>query len=168
MADLTLLIERLAKAEVEFVVVGGLAVMIYGTGIVTDDVDVCVPFTADNLQCIWTALGDLHPYHRMTPQKLPLLFTPGFEKGLRNLYLTTDHGSIDLLGEVLGVGDYAAVHAHSVPVPTSYGGYRLLSLDTLIAAKEAMNREKDRLAVRLLRGIRDAAGPLAPPTEPWA
>jgi hypothetical protein len=46
-----------------------------------------------------------------------------------------------------------------------YGEYRLLSLDKLIAAKEAMNREKDKVAVRLLRGIREAAQPL-PPTAP--
>jgi hypothetical protein len=158
MADLTLLIERLARAKVEFVVVGGLAVMMYGTGLITKDVDVCVTFTSENLQRIWTALGDLHPYHRMTPQKVRLVLTPGFEKGLKNLYLMTDLGSIDLLGEVLGVGDYAATYAGSVAVPMPYGEYRLLSLDTLIAAKEAMNREKDRAAVRLLRGIRDAAG----------
>jgi Nucleotidyltransferase of unknown function (DUF6036) len=146
MSDLVLLVDRLVLNEVEFVVVGGLAVMIYGAGLVTDDVDVCVPFTAENLARIHRALEDLHPFHRMTPQELPFVVRAGFEKGLRNLYLATD---------------YAEARQHSVSVKTPAGEYRLLSIDKLIIAKEALDREKDRAAVRLLRSIRDSARPIS-------
>ena len=90
----------------------------------------------------------------------------GFEKGLRNLYLATDLGEIDFLGEVLGVGSYQEVREHSVPVKMPAGEYRLISIDKLIVAKEALDREKDRAAVRLLRGIRDSARPMSPNPPP--
>ncbi len=157
MGDLSLIIERLTVNEVEFVVVGGLAVMMYGTGLVTDDVDVCVPFTAENVGRIHRSIADLHPYHRMTPKEVPFELREGFERGLRNLYIATDIGEVDFLGEILGVGNYADVLPHSVPVEMPYGIYRLITIDKLIVAKEALDRDKDRAAVRLLRGIRDSA-----------
>lgn len=166
MEDLGLIVERLCVNEVEFVIVGGLAVMMYGTGLVTDDVDVCVPFSADNLARIHRAVADLHPYHRLTPRKIPFVLKEGFEKGLRNLDIATDVGEVDFLGEVLGVGSYNEVYPQSIPVKMPYGEYRLLSIDKLITAKEALDRDKDRAAVRLLRSIRDSARPNAPPQNP--
>jgi hypothetical protein len=44
---------------------------------------------------------------------------------------------------------------HSITHQTSYGEFQVLTLDALIAAKEAAGREKDLFAVRLLRGLKE-------------
>lgn len=98
------------------------------------------------------ALADLHPAHRSRPD-LPLVLSPEQCADLKNLCLKTDLGAVDCLGEVLGVGDYEHVLAHSVAVELSFGPCRILDLETLIRAKEAMNRDHDRVTVRQLREI---------------
>ncbi len=42
MADLIGLLKRLAAAEVDFVLVGGLAAVTHGSSLLTQDVDVCI------------------------------------------------------------------------------------------------------------------------------
>ena len=75
--------------------------------------------------------------------------------GLRNLYLDTDWGQLNCLGEILGVGSYEDVSAHTVAVEISGGFCRILSIDALIRAKEAMGRQRDREAALQLRAIRE-------------
>lgn len=159
MIKLEELLQRLVRYEVEFVLVGGYAAMLYGVSLITKDIDVCVPFHRANLEKIHASLADLHPYHRMTPQAIPFTIPAGFEDQLKNLYLATDDGPIDLLGEVMGVGDYSNVLAASVVTPSPSANYRILDIDTLILAKQCIGRDRDKIAVLQLRGIRDSARP---------
>ncbi len=62
-------------------------------------------------------------------------------------------GTLDCLGEVLGVGDFDACSRSSVVHEMSYGRFRILNLDAIIAAKEAVGRDKDKAAVKQLRAI---------------
>jgi hypothetical protein len=71
------------------------------------------------------------------------------------LYLQTDLGKLDCLGEIAGVGDFDATLKQSVAANFSYGQFRMLNIDALIASKTALGREKDLEAVRLLRAIRE-------------
>ena len=91
----------------------------------------------------------------MVPSRPPLRLTAENCVGLRNLYLDTDWGQLDCLGEILGVGSYPDVADHSVPVELSGGPCRILAIDALIRAKEAMGRQRDREAVLQLRAIRE-------------
>ena len=159
MSHLEQLLGRLIRHDVEFVLVGGYAAMLYGVSLVTRDVDVCAPFTLENLQKIYKALAELHPYHRETPQQIPFVMPDDFRRKLRNLYLATDDGPVDFLGEVLGVGDFEKVLASSVITNTPAGQFRILNIDTLIIAKEAAGRDRDKIAVLQLRGIRNSAHP---------
>jgi hypothetical protein len=56
---------------VEFVVAGGLAVMMHGSSLQTQDVDVACAMDRENLHKLFGALRDLHPVHRMAPQRVP-------------------------------------------------------------------------------------------------
>ena len=156
MKQLEQLIQRLVSGKVEFVLVGGYAAMLYGVSLLTRDVDVCPPFTFKNLEKIHGALADLHPYHRDTPQQTPFVMPDDFKHKLRNLYLATDNGPIDFLGEVLGVGDYEKVFASSVVANTPSGSFRILNIDTLIIAKDAAGRDRDKAAALQLRSIRES------------
>ena len=155
MNDLATMLARLSQGGVEFVLVGGYAAVTHGVSLVTQDVDVCCRFSQENLLRLQAALAGLHPRHRMTPQKLPLQLTDELCAGLKNLYLETDLCALDCLSEVAGVGGFDAVLEHSLEIALPGGKFRVLDLDRLIEAKEAMNRPHDRLTVTQLRAIQE-------------
>jgi hypothetical protein len=152
MQNLSELTRRLIAARVEFVLVGGFAAAAHGVLLVTSDVDICCRFSEANLQRIQNAFEDLHPVHRTRPD-LPLQLTSEQCASLKNLYLKTDLGVVDCLGAILGVGDYDEVFKNSVEVELPCGPCRIIDIETLILAKEAMNRDHDRITVKHLKEI---------------
>jgi predicted nucleotidyltransferase len=152
--DFIELLERLNKAGVDFVIVGGFAGTVYGCTLVTQDVDICLDFSPPNLLALQRAISDLHPVHRMTPGRQKLEMTRKNCSSFKNLYLDTDIGRLDCLGSIKGVGDYQTVKKESVTVET--GGVRLqvLNLEALIESKKAMNRPRDRQAIAELEAIK--------------
>ena len=153
--DSEALLERFHRHGIEFVVIGGFCGVLYGVTLVTKDVDVCCRFTIDNLRRLEAAVSDLHPLHRMTPNRLPLELTEELCTRLKNLYLHTDFGTIDCISEVAGIGDFDAVLGQSVPVQFGFGECRMLGIDALIQAKETAGRPHDLIAVRMLRAIKE-------------
>lgn len=148
------LLERLIDTGVDFVLVGGYAGVVYGCTYVTQDVDICCDFSAANLLALQKALSDLQPVHRMVPGRKPLALTLSNAGEFKNLYLDTDLGPIDCLGEIQGLGGYDQVLHASVPIEIEGRQLRILTIDALIVAKEAMNRARDREAVRQLKAVR--------------
>ena len=142
------LLARLVEKRVEFVIIGGICNVLHGVIMMTEDVDVCCRFSAENLRRIEASVKDLHPVHRITPQRLPFVLTDELAGQLKNLYLRTDLGVLDCLSEVAGIGDFDAVARESVPVDLPIGACRMLSIDALIRSKETLGREQDRMAVR--------------------
>lgn len=153
MKSLHLLLQRLADAGFEFVVVGGFASVLHGSAYVTDDLDICAVLSAENVGKLRTALADLRPRHRMTHKKLSFLDHPPAGQPVNNLYLETEGGILDVLNNVLGVGDYPRLRENAVEVPLFGRKCLVISLNDLIAAKEAMGREKDLLTAKELRAI---------------
>ena len=102
MQHLNQLLERLIKAEVECVLIGGFAAIAHGSSLQTRDLDVCIRLSEANLMRVQAAFADLHPVHRVRSD-IPLALTPELCARLKNLYLKTDPGIVDCLGEVLGV-----------------------------------------------------------------
>lgn len=152
MQNLSELTRRLIALQVEFVLVGGFAAVAHGVTLVTRDVDICCRFSEANLMQIQKAFADLHPVHRSRPD-LALELTPEQCVSLKNLYLKTDLGVVDCLGEVLGIGNFEEVLKHSVEVELPYGNCRIIDIEALIRAKEAMNRDHDLITVKHLKEI---------------
>lgn len=155
MNNLARMLAILAQSRVEFVLVGGYAAVAHGVSLVTQDVDICCRFSKEDLFHLQAVLAQLHPRHRMTPQKLPLELTDELCARLKNLYLETDLCLLDCLSEVKGVGCFEAVLAHSTELAFPGGTFRVLDLETLIQAKAAMDRPHDRLALTQLRAIQE-------------
>jgi predicted nucleotidyltransferase len=155
MASTLDLLKRLDACNVEFVIVGGVAGVLYGSSLVTRDLDICAPLTLDNLARILNALSGLSPAFRMTLDKKPFSGTPEKYLGYRNLYLGTAWGQLDILSEITGLGDYPAVFQHTIEVDLAGIRCRLLSLEALIVAKKSLNRPRDRQAVIELEAIRE-------------
>jgi hypothetical protein len=157
------ILERLNQAGVEYVLVDGMAAVFHGVPLVTRDIDVCLPFTEQNLLRLETALADLHPVHRQTPQRLAFSVAEDFPRGLKNIYLRTDWGVLDCLGEIKGVGSFEATLRRSVVIELPIGNCHVLDLDALIDAKSALDRPQDKLALVHLNRIRQRQHPSSNP-----
>lgn len=155
MTDLNRLLQRLCDAEIEFIIVGGFAAMLHGSTLLTRDLDVCAVLSLADVEKLRDILRDLHPTHRLTPQRLSFLDNPSPGIHVQNLYLETELGSLDILTSILGVGDFERVRASSTEIELFGRRCRVMSLDDLISAKETLGREKDLLSARELRALRE-------------
>jgi hypothetical protein len=149
------LLTRLKDSGLDFVVIGGVCVVFHGGALATFDLDICCAFGEENVRRIASAVADLHPVHRLTANPLPLELSQSAFVDLKNLYLQTDLGKLDCLSEVAGVGDFQSVRQRSVVASFTYGQFRFLDLEALIASKRAVGRERDLAAVRSLLAIKE-------------
>jgi hypothetical protein len=62
---------RLAKADVEFIVVGGVSAVLQGAPVSTFDLDICFRRTHENAQKVVAAIAPLMPRLRDFPASLP-------------------------------------------------------------------------------------------------
>ena len=148
------LVRALEEARVEFVVIGGIAALAYGSATVTNDFDVTAPFTAENFERLLGALAPYRPRYALTPDKRPVHHSPEELSHFNNVYLLTDIGRIDVLKHVepLGAFDQLARRAETLVL---YGRpIKVLALDDLIAVKAHLGRPKDKLVEAELRAIR--------------
>lgn len=155
MQNLKELVLRLDQQGCRFVIVGGFGAVSLGSSLVTRDVDVACDLAPDNLRRVWRALDGLHPIHRLTPDRLPFTREQAERSDWNNLYLTTDLGQLDLLGEVKGIGGFEQCLANSEPIPISGTEIRVLTLDAMITSKRAMGRPRDLHAALELEVIRE-------------
>ncbi len=155
MDPLLTILKRLTEHDVEFVLIGAYAAMAHGTAITTQDVDVCAPLIRPNLDRIIAALRDLHPYFRFRPatSRIWLYDDPARLVGFKNIYLATDLGPVDILGELPDVATYDQVAAKSIEADFKTFKCRMIDLDTLISAKRAANRPKDQIHLRHLEAL---------------
>lgn len=154
MLELKNLLERLLKNEVEFILIGGFAAVVHGSASLTQDVDVCFPFTPQNIQRLLKALEGTNPRVRAGKGWLPLTEVQRLSE-YNNLYVVTDLGMLDLLGEVAGLGTFPGLIDQSELIDLFGKKCRILTIDALIAAKESMDRPKDRQVAFELRAIRE-------------
>jgi hypothetical protein len=155
MKELTRISKRLADFRVEFVIAGGFGVMAHGSALTTRELAVACRMDPDNLLRLFEALESFGPVHRMTPQRLPFTRAQAEQGGLKNLYLSTDWGQLDCLGEIKGIGGYVECFARSETLDLDGCEIRVLTLDALIEAKRAMGRPRDLHAVLELEAIRE-------------
>jgi hypothetical protein len=143
MTDLQKVIEALVAADVEFAIIGGVALVLHGSARTTQDLDICYGRRRENLERLSAALHPFHPGLRGAPPGLPFtLDARSLDSGL-NFTLTSDVGDLDLLGEVPGVGGYEQVAADAVPWDIYGHSVKVMSLAALERAKRAAGRLKD-------------------------
>jgi predicted nucleotidyltransferase len=152
--NLSDLLRALGAAQVDFILVGGVAAAAHGSARLTQDVDIVYCRDADNLTRIVTALGDSRPYLRGAPPGLPFRFDAATLAAGLNFTLISDLGAIDLLGEIAGGGRYEDLVDHCVSAEAFGVRCAVLDLETLIATKRAAGRPKDFEALAELEIIR--------------
>lgn len=153
MAEIARALKLLADFEVDCVVVGGVAAGARGSTQATFDVDVCYARDKANLVRAARALRSVNATSRGAPKGTPfILDEETLRRGL-NFTFDTDNGSIDLLGEVRGVGGYTECLQNSTEMELFGYPFRVISLKDLIASKRAAGRKKDLVVLPELEAI---------------
>ncbi len=116
--DFIELLKRLVKAGVDFVIVGGFAGSVYGSTMVTQDIDICLDSSTANLLALQKSMADVHLVHRMTPERQKHVLTEKNCTNFKNLHLDTDIGRLDCLGAIKGIGNYQKVREANITVKT--------------------------------------------------
>jgi predicted nucleotidyltransferase len=145
------LLARLSDAKVDFVVIGGLAVIAHGHTRATLDLDVCYARSPENVRKMVAALALIHPRLRGAPPELPFFWDERTVRNGLNFTLVTDEGDLDLLGEVTGLGSYDDIALRAVDLELHGAHVRLLSLEDLMRSKAAAGRAKDLVDLEALR-----------------
>lgn len=145
----------LGQFEVEIVIIGGVAATLYGSAQITNDLDVCYARNPTNLQRLASALKSVHARLRGAPDNLPfVLDAETLRKGL-NVTLITDIGTLDLLGQVRGVGYYEEVVAGSTKYELFGYWFPVIEIGKLIVAKQIAGRPKDQVVLPELEAVQE-------------
>jgi hypothetical protein len=127
--------------------------MLHGSALFTKDLDVCYARNQGNLERLARALQSVHAKLRNAPLDIPfILDAETLRRGL-NFTFATDVGSLDLLGEVRGVGFYEEVKSGSQRLDLFGYSFAVIELGKLITAKRTAGRPKDMLVVPELEAL---------------
>jgi hypothetical protein len=154
------LLAALVAANVDFVLIGGLAATIRGTTRVTRDIDIAYATHAQNLQRLCSILNQYEPQRIDLGEIVGavMTLTPTMLKQHGVLQLSTALGEVDLLNRIDGFKSYGAIKALSQELTLANGSVTVavLSIDGLLKTKRAMNRPKDKQDIVELEAIKQA------------
>ena len=137
------IIEALTTAGWRFVIIGGIAMRLQGSALLTEDIDFAFARDTKNLETLVKALAPYHPHLRGAPPNLPFIWDVRSLKNMVNMTLATDLGSVDLLGEPVGITSFEGLWEEATIMDRSGVSVRVASLPSLIAMKRAAGRPKD-------------------------
>lgn len=144
-------LRNLVEGEVQFILVGGLAAVLYGAPIQTYDVDVVYSRDPANIDRILAVLQPLDAVFRIQPERR-LHPNKSHLAGGGHLNLITRFGPLDLLGTI--GQDLGFVELLPLSTEMEIGGgvrVHVLNLETIISIKEQLGSEKDLGVLPILR-----------------
>jgi hypothetical protein len=151
------MLEVLARHEVDFVLIGGLAAQAHGSPSLTGDLDICYSRDGENVDRLVAALAELAAVRRGLPAdspRMPPLDARTLRAGGR-FTLTTRFGDFDILATPDPGFDYQVLLDHAVTAVRHGAALRIASLHDLIEMKRAAGRPKDRIELEILGALRE-------------
>jgi len=145
----------LGEFKVDCIIVGGVAATLHGSEIPTTDLDVCYARNSLNLERLTKALQSVNAQLRNAPRDIPFILDAETLRMGLNFTFTTDIGSLDLLGEVRGVGYYEDVLQGSLIIELFGYPFAVVEIGRLIVAKRTAGRPKDLLTIIELEAIQE-------------
>jgi hypothetical protein len=146
----TSLLGALARAGVDFVVIGGVAVVLQASPRFTRDLDICYALDTANLERLGALLVSLDARLREVDEDVPFVPDARTLRGTQMLTLTTREGNLDLLVDPPGSPGYAALRRRADVVDLDGASVRVASLEDLLAMKRAAGRPQDEIDVESL------------------
>lgn len=157
--DADAILRALVERDVEFVVIGGLAVAAHGYIRGTNDIDIVPNPDRQNLALLFDALVALAAEPIETgdfrPEQMPVAFdVEGLVHG-GNWTLRTLRGRLDILQRAAGFESYEALGSRALELDLRDVGRVLFAgYDDLVAMKEAAGRPQDHEDLQRLREAR--------------
>jgi predicted nucleotidyltransferase len=148
----------LAKHGVEYILVGGAAVVAHGSTLMTQDLDIVYRVERDNIIRLLAAFEELDAYVFNDPRKLRFNFEHLNNDGH---HLTeTRAGRIDALGSI-GVRSslrYEHLNVDAIDLDVFGVTVRCISLERLLDVKRELGRPRDKAAVLELEALAKLRG----------
>ena len=150
------LFRALARRDVEYVTIGGIAIQAHGGQRLTQDLDVAIAASTDNVARLADALLDLDArilgpdgQRSKSVPSAPLLASSD------QWHLITVHGPLDVLTLPAHLGSFADMHARAHEVPLGELSIPIAHREDLLKMKRAAGRPQDLADVRLLESLDD-------------
>jgi len=147
--ELEKLIEKLNKAGIKYILVGGMAAVAQGSPVLTFDLDIVHEKSVTNIQKIKDLLISIKAYQRR-PDNFKL--KPDFDvlQGTGHMLLSTQYGPMDILGAIeKGLGYDELIHNIN---KIEFHGFEMhvLDLKTLVELKRESKRPEDKQRLKIL------------------
>lgn len=150
------LFKALARHEVEYVTIGGVAIQAYGGQRLTQDLDLTIAASEDNLTRLAAALSDLDarilgPDGRRSKESPSASLLGSSDQW----HLITDHGPMDLLTLPAHLGSFAAMRARAHEIQLDDLLIPIAHRDDLLQLKRKAGRPQDLADIKLLESLDD-------------
>jgi hypothetical protein len=153
-----LILRRLADAKVDFVVIGGVAVVLQASPRFTKDLDICYSPEPENLSRLAAILLALDARLRGIEEEIPFVPDARTLSQTQILVLDTNEGGLDLLLAPAGAPRYPALRARADILDFGDFTAPVASIDDLIAMKRAAGRPQDLVDLESLEIARRRRG----------
>ena len=150
------LFRALARRDVEYVTIGGIAIQAYGGQRLTQDLDVAIASSTDNIARLAEALLDLDA-RILGPDGQRSQSTPSAQllASSDQWHLITPHGPLDVLTLPAHLGSFAHMRARAHEVVLGELTVPIAHREDLLEMKRAAGRPQDLADVRLLEALEE-------------
>ena len=146
----------LARHEVRFILIGGLAGSSLGSPTITVDLDICYERERSNYPPLVRALQELRVSLRGAPPGLPFQLDERTIELGDSFTFNTPFGPFDCLGTPSGTTGYSDLLRNATELTIDADTHILVcSLDDLMRMKRAANRPKDRIELEILAAVKE-------------
>jgi hypothetical protein len=151
------MVRILVAHEVEFVLIGGYAAVLYGSAMFTTDADICPDPSLDNLARLAAALREMDARIRTDaePEGLPFVCDEHFLSQMKMVNLMTRYGAFDISFAPAASNGYEDLIRGAVDYDLDGVPVKLAALGDIIRSKSAANRPKDQQALPHLYALQD-------------
>jgi hypothetical protein len=152
------IIRALERHKVAYVLIGGMAAVLHGSPVFTNDADICPDGSRKNLERLAAALVEMHArIFSIDHPEDGLVFdcSPKFFERMQMVNLVTNFGRVDISFEPSGTQGYKDLRRAAVIYDLEGLKVPAASLADVIRSKEAAARAKDRQTLPLLRELLD-------------
>lgn len=143
-------LEALTRHRADFILVGGVAAVLWGAPITTFDLDILYKLEAGNLDRLLAALREIESIYRDPAGRR---IEPDVEKLKRGGHhlLSTRFGPLDVLGTIGAALTFEDLLPRTREMEIAGLPVRTLEIAAIIETKEHANRDKDRAVLPVLR-----------------
>jgi hypothetical protein len=148
------MLRRLTAGGVDFVVIGGIALVLLGSPRMTRDLDIVFAPDDGNLDALGRVLVDLRATLRGVEEGVPFVPDGATLSNVQLLTLTTSAGWFDVHGSVDGAPPYPQLRRNAERCDLGDFSVLVASPDDMIAMKRAAGRPQDLIDVETLAAIK--------------